>query len=65
MKASNTEWGGGSGSRRPVEEDEEPGELQALEGPNNPTGVSIGRGYGLWVFYCPTSLHHPHRTAMQ
>ncbi|MEU7824840.1 hypothetical protein [Catellatospora sp. NPDC049133] len=65
LRIHGTEWDGGSGSWRPVEEDEQPGEFHSLEGPNSPTGITIGRGYGLWVFHCPTSFDHPHRTAMQ
>jgi len=31
----------------------------------DPTSVQIGRGYTLWIFYCPRSFDHPHRTTMQ
>ncbi|WP_212823874.1 hypothetical protein [Polymorphospora rubra] len=33
--------------------------------PVNPVGVTIGRGYSLYIFVCPTSFDHPPATAMQ
>jgi hypothetical protein len=62
--AASTEWDGGSGSWRPLEDAAE-GEFQSLAGPNSPTQIQIGRGYSLWIFYCPESFDHPHQTAMQ
>lgn len=64
LTAASSEWDGGSGSWRPVEDAAEP-ETGALFGPNDPTGVQIGRSYSLWVFYCPRSFDHPVKTAMQ
>jgi len=32
---------------------------------DQPTALQIGRGYDLGIFYCPTSFHHPYKTAMQ
>ena len=54
--ADSSEWHRG-GSWRPVEE---PAEASA-----NPTDVTIGRGYALYVFGCPASFRHPPATAMQ
>ncbi|MGN9911546.1 hypothetical protein ACTMTJ_28685 [Phytohabitans sp. LJ34] len=64
LTAASSEWDGGSGSWRPVEDAAEP-ETDALFGPSEPTGVQIGRSYSLWVFYCPRSFDHPVKTAMQ
>jgi hypothetical protein len=64
MTAASTEWDGGSGSWRPVEDATEP-EFGALQGPHEPTAVQIGRSYSLWIFYCPRSFDHPVQTAMQ
>jgi hypothetical protein len=64
LTAASGEWDGGTGSWRPVEDAEEP-ELQSLYGPGDPTAVEIGRGYSLWIFYCPRSFDHPVATAMQ
>jgi len=44
------------GSWRPVQE--------AVDAESNPTGVTIGRGYSLYVFRCPASHEHPHVTVM-
>lgn len=55
--ADSGEWHGTTCSWRPVEE---PAEASA-----NPTDVTIGRGYALYVFRCPTSFDHPIATAMQ
>jgi len=30
-----------------------------------PTGVTIGRGYGLWIWVCPADYRHPVQTSMQ
>ncbi|MDQ7910586.1 hypothetical protein RB614_39435 [Phytohabitans sp. ZYX-F-186] len=64
LTAASGEWDGGTGSWRPVEDAEEP-EFMALHGPRDPTAVEIGRGYSLWIFYCPRSFGHPVQTAMQ
>ncbi|MGI5174958.1 hypothetical protein ACQEVZ_01300 [Dactylosporangium sp. CA-152071] len=55
--AASSEWHGTGGSWRPVEE---PPGVSSV-----PTDVSIGRGYGLFVFRCPESYEHPPATAMQ
>lgn len=64
LTAASGEWDGGTGSWRPVEDAEE-SEFSQLYGPSAPTGVQIGRGYSLWIFYCPRSFAHPVATAMQ
>jgi hypothetical protein len=55
--ADSSEWQGADGSWRPVEE--------PAQAPPNPTNVTIGRGYALYVFRCPASFEHPPATAMQ
>ncbi|MFF4810052.1 hypothetical protein ACFY03_17740 [Micromonospora chersina] len=55
--ADSSEWHGSGGSWRPVED---PAEV-----PRNPTDVSIGRSYALYIFRCPVSFDHPPATAMQ
>lgn len=55
--ADSAEWHGASCSWRPVEE-------PATASPD-PTDVTIGRGYALYIFRCPASFDHPPATAMQ
>ena len=55
--ADSSEWHGTGGSWRPVEE--------PAEASPNPTDVSIGRSYALYVLLCPASFDHPPATAMQ
>jgi len=55
--ADSGEWHGSGGSWRPVEE--------PAGAPSDPTDVSIGRSYALYVFRCPASFDHPPATAMQ
>ncbi|MDZ5447888.1 hypothetical protein U2F26_35220 [Micromonospora sp. 4G57] len=55
--ADSGEWHGTNCSWRPVEE--------PAEASPNPTDVSIGRGYALYVFRCPASFDHPPAIAMQ
>jgi hypothetical protein len=61
--AASAEWDGDR-AWRPLEDAAE-SDFQSLHGPQAPTAVTIGRGYSLWVHYCPVSFDHPHRTAMQ
>ncbi|AGZ42536.1 hypothetical protein [Actinoplanes friuliensis] len=63
LRVDSAEWDG-EGSWRPVE-DADNGEFLSLQSPSTPTAVVIGRGYSLWIFTCPVSDDHPHRTAMQ
>jgi len=55
--AASGEWHGRGGSWRPA--DESPGAT------GKPVGVTIGRGYALYVFRCPESYEHLPATAMQ
>jgi hypothetical protein len=48
---------GAGGSWRPLEE--------PSDASSEPTDVSIGRGYALYVFRCPASFDHSPATAMQ
>ncbi|MEV4619100.1 hypothetical protein AB0J74_10400 [Asanoa sp. NPDC049573] len=57
LTADSGEWDGTECSWRPVEE--------PADASPDPTGVTIGRGYALYVFRCPASFDHPPATAMQ
>jgi hypothetical protein len=54
--ADSSEWQG-TGSWRPIQE--------PADAPSDPTGVTINRGYSLYVYRCPASYEHPHATVMQ
>ncbi|SDK53121.1 hypothetical protein SAMN05216298_0431 [Glycomyces sambucus] len=56
--ADSSEFDGGTGSWRPVEEAGSGGLLQ------NPVGVTIGRAYTLQLYFCPESETHPCRSVM-
>jgi len=56
--ADSSEFDGGTGSWRPIEETEGGRHL------SNPVGVTIGRGYTLQLYYCPESETHPCRAVM-
>ena len=60
FRVDSTEWDGGSASWRPLEE-----MARQPDTASTPTKVVMGRGYSLWVYYCPRSPDHPHQTAMQ
>jgi hypothetical protein len=62
--AASAEWDHETFGWRPVEDAGEPA-YGSLYPASSPTGVVIGRGYSLWIFTCPASYEHPHRTAMQ
>lgn len=62
--AASSEWDHETFAWRPVEDAVAPAS-SSLFPVSGPTGVVIGRGYSLWVFTCPVSGDHPHRTAMQ
>jgi hypothetical protein len=55
--ADSGEWHGADCSWRPVDEPE--------SASPDPTDVSIGRGYALYVFRCPASFEHPPASTMQ
>ncbi|WP_250033321.1 hypothetical protein [Paractinoplanes maris] len=57
LTADSGEWEGRVSSWRPVEEPE--------GASADPVGVTIGRGYSLYVFRCPVSFDHPTATTMQ
>ncbi|MFC6020104.1 hypothetical protein ACFP2T_28410 [Plantactinospora solaniradicis] len=54
----SSERNGADCSWRPVEEEPATTSL-------TPTGISIGRGYSLYIFRCPVSFDHPPATTMQ
>jgi hypothetical protein len=56
LAAGSVEWDP-TGSWRPVED--------PADGANDPTDVTIGRGYTLFVFRCPESFDHPPASTMQ
>ncbi len=64
LKIDSGEWDG-TESWRPLE-DAGP-ESEFHEHPNRwePTDITIGRGYALWIFTCPVSFDHPHGVSMQ
>lgn len=63
LTIDGSEWDGGSGSWRPVEDAGYAG-LHFL-GPANATQVNIGRGYSLQLYVCTASCEHPHLQNMQ
>ncbi|MEV6103337.1 hypothetical protein AB0M28_01315 [Streptomyces sp. NPDC051940] len=60
LTVDSTEWDGGSGSWRPVEEDGLPARRHA-----SPTHVVVGNWGELNVFSCPADPAHPHRWSIQ
>ncbi|MFD9457238.1 hypothetical protein ACFWBC_29620 [Streptomyces sp. NPDC059985] len=60
LTVDSTEWDGGSGSWRPLEEDGLPPHPFAT-----PTEVTVGRSGELNVFVCPDDPDHPHRLSIQ
>jgi hypothetical protein len=63
LTVDSSEWDGGSGSWRPLE-DVEP-EVRPHPGLNEPTLVTIGRGYTMQLYVCTRSVLHPHVQNMQ
>ncbi|MFD4945355.1 hypothetical protein ACFWNT_23180 [Streptomyces sp. NPDC058409] len=63
LTIDGSEWDGGSGSWRPVEDGDYTG-LHFL-GPANATQLNIGRGYSLQLYVCTDSYDHPHVQNMQ
>jgi hypothetical protein len=61
LTAASSEWDGEE-SWRPLEDDQDGPPVPA---PNEPTQVSIGRGYSMHVFTCPASFEHPHQLVME
>ncbi|MFD6415199.1 hypothetical protein [Streptomyces sp. NPDC060194] len=61
LTVDSSEWDGGTGSWRPLEEDPDaPAHLTV-----NPTEVVVGRWGELDVFACPADPAHPHRWSIQ
>ncbi|MGC9436446.1 hypothetical protein [Streptomyces sp. WG5] len=60
ITVDSSEWDGGSGSWKPVEEHGLPPHPHAA-----PTGVVVGRHGELNVFACPADPGHPHRWSIQ
>ncbi|MEV7929049.1 hypothetical protein [Kitasatospora sp. NPDC088779] len=60
LTIDSSEWDGGSGSWRPLEEQGFPPNPHAT-----PTAVTVGRWGELNVFFCPDEPVHPHRWSIQ
>ncbi|MEU9398972.1 hypothetical protein [Streptomyces sp. NPDC048242] len=60
LTVDTSEWDGGSGSWRPLEDRGLPTHAHAV-----PTGVVVGRWGELNVFACPADPAHPHRWSIQ
>ncbi|MFI8190808.1 hypothetical protein ACIF8T_18670 [Streptomyces sp. NPDC085946] len=63
LTLDGTEWDGGSGSWRPLEDADYDG-LHVM-GPACDTHLAIGRGYCLQLYVCTASYAHPHLQNMQ
>ncbi|MGW2786584.1 hypothetical protein ACWC3X_36080 [Streptomyces populi] len=63
LTIDGSEWDGGSGSWRPLEDADYDG-LHFL-GPACATKLNIGRGYNLQIYGCVASYDHPHVQNMQ
>ncbi|MFE2545730.1 hypothetical protein [Actinacidiphila glaucinigra] len=61
LTIDSSEWDGGSGSWRPLEEDQE----QRVHGSATPTQITVGRWGELNIFTCPQDPEHPHRHNIQ
>jgi hypothetical protein len=62
--AASGEWDHETFSWRPAEDAGEP-RYGSLHPRSGPTGVTIARGAALWIYTCPQSWEHPHRTTVQ
>ncbi|MGN5379080.1 hypothetical protein ACQ4WX_22175 [Streptomyces lasalocidi] len=60
LTIDSTEWDGGSGSWKPLEEQDLPTYQSA-----RPTQVTVGRWGELNIFACPEGPHHSHRWSIQ
>ncbi|MFB7940173.1 hypothetical protein [Streptomyces sp. NPDC056049] len=60
LTIDSSEWDGGSGSRKPVEDRDLLTHRDA-----SPTQVTVGRFGELNVFACPVDPDHPHRWSTQ
>ncbi|MFG2918860.1 hypothetical protein ACGF0D_38995 [Kitasatospora sp. NPDC048298] len=60
LTIDSSEWDGGSGSWKPLEDRDLPAHRSAT-----PTEIVVGRFGELNVFACPTDSNHPHRWSIQ
>ncbi|WP_299542247.1 hypothetical protein [uncultured Streptomyces sp.] len=60
LTIDSSEWDGGSGSWKPLEDQNQPTHRCAT-----PTAVTVGRWGELNVFACPNEPEHPHRWSVQ
>lgn len=60
LTIDSSEWDGGSGRWKPLEEQDLPAHRHAA-----PTGVTVGRWGELNIFACPEVPGHPHRWSIQ
>ncbi|MFJ5228435.1 hypothetical protein ACIQBJ_00930 [Kitasatospora sp. NPDC088391] len=60
LTVDSSEWDGGSGSWKPVEDQRLPTHLDAA-----PTEVVVGRHGELNLSTCPADHDHPHRWSIQ
>jgi hypothetical protein len=60
LTIDSSEWDGGSGSWRPLEDQNQPTHRCAT-----PTEITVGRWGELNVFACPDDPEHPHRWSIQ
>jgi hypothetical protein len=60
LTIDSTEWDGGSGSWKPLQEQDLPAHRSA-----RPTEVTVGRWGELNIFACPGDPSHPHRWSIQ
>ena len=67
LSVDSSEWDGGTGSWRPVEdgEDAEKPTGHPYRGASSPTMVTVGRGYTLQFYLCTSTPFHLPRTIMQ
>ncbi|WP_239095230.1 hypothetical protein [Planotetraspora silvatica] len=64
LKIGGGEWDR-TGSWRPLEDAGPQSEFHEYPNRWDPTAITIGRGYALWVFTCPVSFDHPYGMSMQ
>ncbi|MFE7658283.1 hypothetical protein ACFU6M_36350 [Streptomyces bottropensis] len=60
LTIDSSEWDGGSGSWKPLEDQNQPTHRCAT-----PTEITVGRWGELNVFACPNEPKHPHRWSIQ
>ena len=65
LTISSGEWHGGSDSWIPIEDQALAANPAPYPRPWNPVMVTIGRGYHMQIYRCPTSVDHQHVAWMQ